>query len=274
MNIRTNFRKHIARTIAVGVALATVGVAANVAPAHAAAKCSSTVDCIGAINIAQQLPGDVAIPTFKFNTTVPTKATMTIKLNGAIVSKRVESSYTTSHTWWYMNGLQQGASYTFHVSALAQDGTSRGESTNFRAMQRKIVITIERAVIHNDSDPVGNGELQMFADAAGQYIGGTAEQSKGDGSTITFGKSITLYKAKSQVKVDVAVRDNDCTYLCYAAPYTELKVIDTTDWEQGYGYKVLSGLQLPGYATDVPFSITSSGPVKFTAYGRYTLTVG
>ena len=37
---------------------------------------------------------------------------------------------------WYMNGLQQGVSYTFHVSAVAQDGTSRGESTNFRAMQQ------------------------------------------------------------------------------------------------------------------------------------------
>lgn len=274
MNIRTNLRKNIARTIVVGTALASLGVAANVAPASAAAKCSSTVDCIGAFKITQELPANVAIPKFTFSTTVPTKATMTIKLNGAIVSKRVESSYTTNHTWWYMNGLQQGVSYTFHVSALAQDGTSRGESTTFKAMQRKLVITIERVTIQNDSDPAGSGELQVFADAAGQFIGGTAEQSKGDGGTITVGKSITLYKAKSQVRIDVAVRDNDCNYLCYLPPFSEYKVIDSSDWEQGYGYTNLTGLQLPGYATDVPFSFTGSGPVKFTVYGRYTLTVG
>lgn len=272
MNIRTNFRKNIARTIVVGTALASLGVAVNVAPASAAAKCSSTVDCIGAFKITQELPANVAIPKFTFSTTVPTKATMTIKLNGAIVSKRVESTYATNHTWWYMNGLQQGVSYTFHVSALAQDGTSRGESTTFKAMQRKLVITIDRVTIQNDSDVAGNGELTVFADVAGQFIS-TPEQSKGDGSTINVGKSITVYKAKSQVRIDVAVRDNDCSYLCYAGP-VQYKVIDTADWEQGYGSKTLSGLQLPGYASEMPFSFTGSGPVKFTVYGHYTLTVG
>lgn len=274
MNIRTTFRKYLARTAVAGTVLASLGVVAQTSPAFAGTSCSSTLDCINAIKVTQELPVDVAIPTIKFSTTVPTKATMKIMVGGSVVATRAESSYATNHTWWYLNGLQQGTSYTFAVTVVAQDGSSRGESTTFRAMQRKVVVVIDKVTIQNDSDPIGSGELQVFAQAAGQFIGATGEVSKGDGGTITVGKSVTINKAKSQVRIDVVVRDNDCTGICYLPPLSQWKAIDQTDWEQGAGNKVLTGLQLPGWASDVPFTFTGSGPVKFTVYGHYSLSVG